>query len=148
MKKEVFFSLSHQVTDFDDWKKVYDADEQRRQRQGITMTDVLRDPATNNVQIFGKANSMEDVKRFANDPELKQKMDSAGVISEPELHYFTLEDENPNVQGNASMVLSQTVNDYNAWRKVFDANRQVRSSMGSIRSISSATWIMAITSPT
>jgi hypothetical protein len=73
----------HKVKDFAYWKSFYDKDIERRKALGlkdITIGRKAEDP--NEVYLIWKINNPERIKSFANDPDLKNMMDKAGVISD------------------------------------------------------------------
>ena len=78
--------LTHEVRDFAEWKKVYEAGEPLRAKSGIKMTGVYTSVENpNQVTLTGECASIEVMNNFMSNPELKADMEKAGVISAPEL---------------------------------------------------------------
>lgn len=76
--------LNHDVKDFASWKPVYDADADRRINAGFEEIAVgTKSDNPNSVYMIweGDPSSIEGMLK---DPELKAKMQEAGVVSPPE----------------------------------------------------------------
>ena len=77
--------LNHDVKDFASWKPHYDADSDRRINAGIKELAVgTKSDNPNKVFIIWEGD-LAPLEKMLNDPELKEKMDEAGVISPPEI---------------------------------------------------------------
>ena len=77
--------LSHDVKDFASWKTHYDADAARRQNAGFKEIAVgTKSDNPKKVIIIWEAEPAA-VEGMLKDPELKEEMEAAGVISPPEL---------------------------------------------------------------
>ncbi|HSN08763.1 MAG TPA: hypothetical protein VLS85_06980 [Hanamia sp.] len=77
--------LSHEVKDFETWKKVYDAGEPLRTASGIRMDGVYTSVDNpNKVTLIGVIDSLEAFQGFLQNPQLAADMEAAGVISKPE----------------------------------------------------------------
>lgn len=80
--------VSHRVTSFDAWKKVFDADAGRRATAGIVGHAVnrgLEDP--NLVVVYLQATTPEQIRGFVGSPELKDVMAKAGVEGPPRIAF-------------------------------------------------------------
>jgi hypothetical protein len=76
--------LSHEVKNYPEWKKVYDAGENLRKKAGIHMSAVYQSVDNPNmVTLLGEAPDTEAVAKFMSDPQLKKDMEHAGVIGKP-----------------------------------------------------------------
>ena len=83
--------ISHEVTDFEAWKVIFDGDEARRAEAGLELRGLGTDADNPNlVSMFFATNDLEAVKGMLADPELKTTMDDAGVISEPVASFWQL----------------------------------------------------------
>jgi len=77
--------VSHKVKDFDTWKVAYDEDNSNRDQAGLKELGVYREASDpNNVLVLFEGTPDKLDEMFSN-PELKQKMEEAGVISAPEI---------------------------------------------------------------
>lgn len=84
--------VRHSVKDFDAWKSVFDAAGELHTKYGIVGHAVNRgtsDPMT--VIVYLQAETIDELKSFTASPELKEKMQEAGVEGPPEITF---------VQGN------------------------------------------------
>jgi len=78
--------ITHEVKDYSTWRKVYDADEFNRSKAGfITQGEYRSEEDPNKVTIIGEAPSVEAIKGFMANPDLKVAMEKGGVIGRPEV---------------------------------------------------------------
>ena len=78
--------LSHEVKNYSNWRKVYDDDEKNRSKAGIKLTSILESVDNPNmITMIGEAPSLEAIKNFMANPDLKVAMELGGVISKPEV---------------------------------------------------------------
>lgn len=78
--------LSHEVNDFAEWKKGFEAGEPMRAANGVTTSGVYNSVDNpNHVTIITNFPSVEAVKGFMSNPDLKADMEKAGVVGDPEL---------------------------------------------------------------
>jgi quinol monooxygenase YgiN len=78
----------HKVSDYDNWKRVYDEFASVRKEKGVTTASVHRDP--NEPDIITITHQFEDMNAataFANSEELKSAMEKAGVSGPPEIWF-------------------------------------------------------------
>jgi len=82
--------LSHEVKDYAKWRVIFNSDEQRRLKAGIEMNEVYQSVDNpNKITMIGKASSLEVFQSFMSSPDLKEKMEEAGVISMPEVKFVS-----------------------------------------------------------
>jgi hypothetical protein len=80
------FILSHYVKDFASWKPIYDGDAERRTSAGFTELAVgTQEGDPKKVIMIWQGDSIDAAKKMMQDPELKKKMEIAGVVSPPEM---------------------------------------------------------------
>ena len=78
--------LQHRVADYDSWRPVYDEDADRRSTAGLSEIGVFRKTGDENlVLLVWGAENVEGFQAMLSSDELKNKMQEAGVISEPEI---------------------------------------------------------------
>lgn len=78
--------ISHKVENYKKWKEIYDRDEERRSQAGLREISVgQKSDEPNMVYMVFDSSDPEKVKDMMQDPNLKDLMDDAGVISKPEL---------------------------------------------------------------
>lgn len=85
-----YLVVSHKVTNFDEWKVVFDEHESKRQEFGITALNVFQGPDDpNDVTIMFALDNVEKAKEFGLSEDLKMAMEKAGVAGKPDMWYLT-----------------------------------------------------------
>ncbi len=80
--------VRHNVNDFGQWKQAYDAFDAERQSMGVTGHGVYQaDGNPNDVTIYHEFNSMDAAKAFADNPRLREVMQSGGVQGAPNVWF-------------------------------------------------------------
>lgn len=80
--------IRHKVSDFSKWKVVYDAHLSRRMAAGETGYRIFQsidDPR--DVTLLSDWDSMEFARRFMASADLREAMQSAGVVGEADVNY-------------------------------------------------------------
>jgi heme-degrading monooxygenase HmoA len=78
--------VHHKVEDYDKWRKVYDEMEGLRRSFGQIGQQVFRTAGNpNELVILTEWGTSDQARAYAQAPELKQGMQRAGVISQPEV---------------------------------------------------------------
>ena len=78
--------LSHEVTNYTDWKKGFDSGEPLRQQAGVKTLGVYNAVDNPNVvTVVTEFPSKEAVQGFMSNPNLKADMAKAGVVGAPEV---------------------------------------------------------------
>ncbi len=78
--------LTHEVKDFSEWKKGFDAGESFRAQNGVKTVAVYHSVDNANlVTAITEFPSAEAVKGFMSNPNLKSDMEKAGVVGAPEV---------------------------------------------------------------
>ena len=81
--------VQNQVADYAKWKAAYDDGAALRKSGGEVSDDIYRDADDpNNVTIIFKWDSIENAKKFAMSPELKEAMEKAGVTGPPTISFL------------------------------------------------------------
>jgi heme-degrading monooxygenase HmoA len=82
--------VRHKVSDFNTWKKAYEAFDAERKTMGVTDHGVYQvDGNPNEVTIYHHFESMDSAKAFVGSARLKEVMKSAGVAGTPEMWFAT-----------------------------------------------------------
>jgi hypothetical protein len=77
--------LAHEVKNFAEWKKGFDADASNRAEMGINITGVYQScDNPNEVVVFAEVPSMEAIHAFLENPDVAESMQKAGVMGQPE----------------------------------------------------------------
>jgi hypothetical protein len=78
--------ISHEVKNYPEWRKVFDADEVNRSKAGFkSMVLYHAVDNFNKITITGEAPSVEAINAFMANPALKEAMEKGGVIGFPEV---------------------------------------------------------------
>jgi len=78
--------ISHEVKNYPEWKKVYDADEVNRSKAGLKVTALYHSVDNpNKITLVGEAPSVDAVNKFMSNPELKAAMEKGGVLGMPDV---------------------------------------------------------------
>jgi len=78
--------ISHEIKNYSDWRKVFDADEVNRSKAGFKSTTVYHSVDNpNKITVIGEAPSLEAFNGFMANPELKAEMEKGGVIGMPDV---------------------------------------------------------------
>ena len=81
--------IRHNVADYANWKKGYDAFDSQRNALGVTaQASYQLDTDPKDVTVTHNFANIEAAKAFAASPELKDAMQKAGVVGEPSI-WFT-----------------------------------------------------------
>lgn len=89
-EKKVVLQVTHEVKNYAEWKKGFDADKPNRDKAGIkTMGVYTSVDNANLVTIITEAPSADVAKGFAANPDLKAAMEKLGVISAPDVKILT-----------------------------------------------------------
>ncbi len=79
-----FVLIRHKVADFDNWKPIYDSDQERRESLNIKEVDLFRsDEDPNDVHMLFEIPSADAMEQMMSDPTMAEKMQAAGVLSQP-----------------------------------------------------------------
>jgi len=82
--------VRHNVADFGQWKRAYDAFDEERRSMGVTGHGVYQtDGNPNDVTVYHDFESMDAAKAFAGSERLREVMQQAGVQGEPIVWFTT-----------------------------------------------------------
>ena len=84
-----YITIRHKVKDYDAWKPEFDAHGATRAAAGCKGGHLLRsadDP--NEVVIFFEWDTMENARQFLGSPELREVMERAGVVDQPDIYFL------------------------------------------------------------
>lgn len=131
-KPMVVALMTHTVKDYGKWRPIFDADSNNRKASGMGTIVVGREiDHPNNIMIAFTIDDVQKVKDFSNRPELKEKMQKAGVISKPDVSLLNIIRFNKDSHEKQWVDVSHKVKNFDAWLKVFDAEGSAkRASVG------------------
>ena len=85
-----YLLVRHQVREFTEWKRVYDAHLGKRDEAGLTEKHLLRGADNpNEVILLFEARDIDLARGFAGSADLKEAMQRAGVVDQPDLYFLT-----------------------------------------------------------
>ena len=128
--------MQFKVADFAKWQSKYESKERDsiRRASGLTNYVVGRglDDA-NKVIVFLKMEDAGKAKALTASQGMKDRMKEAGVTGTPSFNYMevVMDDNSPIEQTNRLLMLEK-VKDWDAWKKEFDQNKQLRTDGGLI----------------
>lgn len=80
--------VRHEVRDYERWKKAYDGFAGFRSKSGIVGHAVNQELGKpNQVVVYHQAKELESLRNFLDAPELKEAMESAGVVGQPRIDF-------------------------------------------------------------
>jgi hypothetical protein len=81
--------IRHKVADFGMWKSVYDAHASARAGAGLKEEHLLRSTDNpNEVVLLFSAEDLNKAKQFAASDDLRERMQTAGVIDKPDIYFL------------------------------------------------------------
>jgi hypothetical protein len=130
LKEEMF--IKHKVANYAKWKPVYDADSSTRLANGLHDHIVARGVDDSNmVMLIFYMDDLAKAQTLAADPKLKETMKKAGVTGPPEIDYVhRVFNDNSSTSQVARVMIKHKVKDWDAWKKVFDEDKQARMDAG------------------
>ena len=85
-----FILIKHRVTDYSNWKPVYDDTQEMAKTMGQLSSRSFREESDSNlVTVLTEFDSLEHGQQFMNSNELKEAMQKAGVDGKPEIHFLS-----------------------------------------------------------
>jgi len=122
--------MHFKVADFAKWQSKYELKERDSIRRAFGLTNYvvgrgLDDP--NKVIVFLKMEDANKAKELTGSQGMKDRMKEAGVTGTPSFIYMevVMDDNSPIEQTNRLLML-ENVKDWDAWKKEFDQNKQLR----------------------
>lgn len=123
----------HKVSNFSKWLPGYESHDSARNANGLHNYVIGRglDKDSNMVMVAVKMDDADKAKSLANDPTLKDRMQKSGVISAPKFAYIDVQMSDTSSNPVPLRVMRMIkVKDYDAWKKTFDSNKQLRMDAG------------------
>jgi len=122
--------MQFKVADFAKWQSKYESKERDSIRRSYGLTNYvvgrgLDDP--NKVIVFLKMEDANKAKELTASQAMKDRMKEAGVTGTPSFNYLeVVMDNNSPIEQTNRLLMSEKVKDWDAWKKVFDENKQAR----------------------
>ncbi|HEY5968191.1 MAG TPA: DUF3764 family protein [Chitinophagaceae bacterium] len=122
--------MQFKVADFAKWHSIFEAKERDSTRRSYGLTNYvagqgLDDP--NKVIVLLKMEDATRAKELTASQGMKDRMKEAGVTGTPSFSYLqVVMDDNSTIPQTNRLLMLEKVKDWDAWKKVFDENRQAR----------------------
>ncbi len=114
--------MTHTVKDYAKWRPIFDGDSNNRKAGGLETIVVGREiDNPNNIMMAFTVSDLQKVKDFSNNPDLKEKMQKAGVVSKPDMLLLNVLRFNKDSKEKQWVDVTHKVKNFDAWLKVFDA---------------------------
>jgi hypothetical protein len=120
--------VTHKVANYEKWKTSYDEHDSVRLAFGLHSYAISRrQPDSNTIVVAVKADDPDKAMAFSKDGTLKAAMQKSGVIGKPDIHFYkVVYDVNTPIPTDMRTIQTFTVKDWDAWKKAFEANHQLR----------------------
>jgi len=118
-----YLSISHEVSDYDSWKNVFDKFNNDRMEAGIVDLFVKKNiNNTNSVTVFSKVKDLDKAKAFMSSTTLQEAMKKAGVTSAPEIVYYKSALEYGEIRSSSLVTtITHSVADFTVWKETFES---------------------------
>ena len=131
-KPDNILVVMHKVKDYDKWLPIFEADDSAQKVAGLTRNVIARgidDPSM--ILIGFKMADYDKAKAMGSSPELKAKMEKAGVVGQPTMHYENMQMMDTNTNSMLDrLIIFNKVKDYAAWETFFKAHSEARKNGG------------------
>ncbi len=124
--------IKSKVANYAKWLPEYESHDSVRLASGLHSYMIARGVQdTNTIMVMMVMDDTAKAKAFAASPGLKERMKKAGVVGPPEISYIDVQmlDQTPNTT-STRLFVKHKVKDYDAWKKVFDADKPNREAAG------------------
>ncbi|MFI5301495.1 MAG: putative quinol monooxygenase [Polyangiales bacterium] len=122
--------VSHTVSDFDAWKRAFDAHQPARKAAGI-LGHHLNLGADGAVSVYLPALDRAQLAAFLESSDLKDAMKSGAVTSAPQIAWLKpIEDSHIADRALAGMIIDHSVTSFAAWKKIYDSVGALRHDAG------------------
>lgn len=124
--------VKHKVANYVKWKNGYDMHDSARVASSLFNYLIGRGtPDSNTVLIILRSSDTAKARQFGNSPGLKEAMKKAGVIGRPSISMIDVVWNNTApVDQPQQLIVTHKVKDFEAWKKVFDEDKQARIDAG------------------
>ena len=125
-------TIRHKVADYAKWKASYDGHESVREGSGLHNFIIVRGTEDSNmVMVVLRMDDVAKAKQFAASPDLKTRMMKAGVAGPAYIDYEkNIISIAADAQEPIRLMVKHKVKDFDAWKKVFDDDKQARMDAG------------------
>jgi hypothetical protein len=124
--------IQHRVADFDRWKTEFDAHKEARASASILGHHINRGAEdANMLSVYLPAKDRGALEGMMGSSELKEAMSAAGVEGRPNVKLMAPQSETlVRDRLTAGVIVAHEVNDYDAWRAIYDSEESNRQAAG------------------
>lgn len=124
--------IRHKVADYAKWITGYESHDSFRLASGLHNYVIARGTEDSNMLLVAvKMDDVAKAKAFAASPDLKAKMKEVGVTGTPVIDFLeSVLNDTTAIQATVRVMIRHKVKDWDAWKKEFDAHKQVRIDAG------------------
>ncbi len=123
------------VSSYTKWRAEYDGNDSARIANGLNSYVIGRGIGSdsNTILVAMKMADVDKAKKMATSPELKARLQKAGVMGMPSFNYVesVMMDSSTNAS-TLRLIMTHKVKDWDVWKKEFDSHKQVRIDAGLI----------------
>mgnify|MGYP001350207132 CR=1 FL=1 len=119
------------VANYDKWLPDYESHDSVRLASGLHNALICRgtkDP--NTIMVVLRMDDAAKAKEFAASPGLKERMKKSGVVGPPTISYVDMQMIDTTITETSRLLVTHKVKDWDAWKKVFDADKPNRVAAG------------------
>lgn len=121
----------HKVANFAKFLPAYESHDSARLAAGLHNLVLGRDISdTNMVLVALRMDDLEKARAFSSSAYLGAAMKNAGVTGPPAISFLDVQMSDTTANSATRLMMQHKVKDYDAFRKVFDANKQARMDAG------------------
>ncbi len=81
-------AVTHEVEDYDNWRKVFDDNDDIREKYGLQAGRVFQDADNSNIITVMADGELEALKSFASSTDLYEAMKASGVVGLPKTTFL------------------------------------------------------------
>lgn len=124
--------MMHKVANYAKWQAGYEMGDSMRLAHGLHNFVLARGVKdTNMVMVAVRMDDAARAKEFTASPDLKGAMQKAGVIGTPTINFLDVQMQDTSANtATTRVMITHKVKDWDAWKKVFDADKPNRVNAG------------------
>lgn len=131
VKPSNLMTVIAKVTNFAKWLPDYESHDSIRQSYGLHNFSIARGAHDSNmVMVVLKMDDAARAKEFASSPDLKARMKKGGVVGAPTISFLDMQMLDMTPSTSTRVLVKHKVKDWDAWKKVFDADQPNRTAAG------------------
>lgn len=131
VKPDNIMMVIAKVANYAKWVPDYESHDSVRLASGLHSRLICRGTKdSNTVMVVMKMDDAAKAKEFAASPGLKERMRKGGVLGQPTIMFVDIQRLDTTVTATSRVLVTHKVKDWDAWLKVFDADKPNRVAAG------------------